>query len=135
MRKLNRKTIAGAFAACVAVFAMHALYAQQPAFKRTVLQRADLSAPGREGVTALVEIPPGAAVGRHTHFGEEIGYVIEGTLLLEVEGKPPVTLAAGDAYIVAAGKVHDGRNVGGVAGRIVATFVVEKGKPFATPLP
>ena len=123
-----------AFAALAGTWGIQTLNAQQPAFKRTVLQRGDLSAPGREGVTALAEIPAGAAVGKHTHPGEEMAYVLEGSLLLEVEGKPPVTLKAGDVFFVEAGKVHDGKNVGNTTAKVVATYIVEKGKPLATPV-
>src|SRR5262245_30494414 len=84
-----------------------AAQAQQPAgIKRTDLQRHDLSAPGREAYQVRVDFAPGAAFGRHTHPGEEIIYVIEGSLEYEVEGKPPVTLKAGDVLFVPAGTVH-----------------------------
>jgi len=75
-------------------------------------------------------------VGKHTHPGEEIGYVAGGTRKLEVEGKPPVILKAGDAFFVEAGCPHDGTNKGtGTAKVVVATYIVEKGKPLATPVP
>ena len=62
--------------------------AQQPAFRRTELQRADLSAAGREAVTVMVEVPSGAMSGRHSHPGEEIGYVLEGAIVVEIDGEP-----------------------------------------------
>jgi quercetin dioxygenase-like cupin family protein len=110
-----------------------ALYAQKSGVKRTVLQQMDLSAPGREAVTALAEIQPGASIGRHTHPGEEIGYVLEGTVRLDQEGAQSLTLSAGKAFAVPAGKVHDAANVGQAPVRILVTYVVEKGKPLATP--
>ncbi|MBI1894224.1 MAG: cupin domain-containing protein [Candidatus Rokubacteria bacterium] len=110
------------------------LNAQQPGFKRTILQKQDLSAQGREGVMLVAEFAPGAAAGKHTHPGEEIGYVLEGSLVLEVEGKPAVTLKAGDVFFVEAGRVHDGKNPGNKAAKVVSTLVVEKGKPLATPV-
>ena len=70
------------------------LAAQQPAFKRTVLQQADISVPGKEVVSAVAEFDARATPGPHTHFGEEVGYVIEGTFLIEQGGKPPATPAA-----------------------------------------
>jgi len=106
---------------------------QQPPFKRTVLQQADLSVPGREAVTAIAELQPGAAAGRHTHPGEEVGYVIEGTVLIELEGKPPMTLSGGKAFLIPAGTVHNATNKGSGAARVLATYIVEKGKPLATP--
>jgi quercetin dioxygenase-like cupin family protein len=109
--------------------------AQQTGFKRTVLQQADISAPGREIVTAVGEFQPGASPGRHTHPGEEVGYVLEGTVVLEREGKPNVTLHAGQPFLIPAGTVHNATNSGTAVARIVATYIVEKGKPLATPAP
>jgi quercetin dioxygenase-like cupin family protein len=109
------------------------LAAQQPTFKRTVLQQADISVPGREVITAVAEFQPGATPGRHTHFGEEVGYVIEGTLLVELDGKPPATLKAGGTFLIPAGTVHNATNTGAGTARILATYIVEKGKPLATP--
>ena len=110
--------------------ALHAARAQQSGIKRTDLQRHDLSAPGREVVQVRVDIAPGAAFGRHSHPGEEIVYVIEGTLEYEVEGKPTVTLKAGEVLFIPAGTVHAAKNVGSVNGAELATYVVEKGKPL-----
>ena len=107
--------------------------AQQPGFKRTVLQQVDISAPGREVVTAVAEFQPGASPGRHTHAGEEVGYVIEGVVVLEQEGKPNRTLHAGEAFLIPAGTVHNATNSGTGVARLVATYIVEKGKPLATP--
>src|SRR5437773_8842864 len=109
------------------------VWAQQPAFKRTVLQQADLSIPGREAVTAVVEFQPGGASGRHTHPGEEIGYILEGQFAIEQEGKPPATLRTGQTFLIPAGQVHNATNSGSSMGRLVATYVVEIGKPLATP--
>jgi|SRR5258707_9797744 len=110
-----------------------ALAAQQPAFKRTVLQQGDISVPGREVITAVGEFQPGATPGRHTHSGEEVGYVLEGTLLLEQDGKAPVTLKAGGTFLIPAGTIHNATNSGTGTARILATYIVEKGKPLATP--
>ena len=106
--------------------------AQQPGFSRTVIQRGDLSVPGREVVSAIAEFAPGATVGRHTHPGEEAGYLLEGTLVFEIEGKPPITLAAGQTFFVPAGTTHNATNKGSSRTRVLATYVVEKGKPLAT---
>ena len=107
--------------------------AQQPTFKRTVLQQLDISMPGREAVTAVAEFQPGAAAGRHTHPGEEIGYILEGQVLLEQDGKPPVTLKTGQTFLIPPGTVHNATNSGPGTARVVATYLVEKGKPLATP--
>ena len=106
--------------------------AQQTGFRRTVLQQVDISAPGREVVTAVAEFQPGASPGRHTHAGEEVGYVIEGSVALEQEGTPNRTLRAGEAFLIPAGTVHNATNNGTGVAKLVATYIVEKGKPLLT---
>ena len=130
MNRLASVTVA---ALCVVgVVAMHFASAQQVGFKRVDLQRHDLSTPGREAVQVIVEIAPGTASPKHTHPGEEIIYVLEGTLEYEIEGKPPVTLKAGDVLFIPAETVHLARNVGTGRGAELATYIVEKGKPLLT---
>jgi quercetin dioxygenase-like cupin family protein len=110
--------------------AAHVALAQQPGIIRTDLQRHDLSGPGREAIQVRVGFAPGASFGKHTHPGEEIIYVLEGTLEYQVAGKPPVTLKAGDVLFIPAGTVHAARNVGSDNAAELATYVVEKGKPL-----
>jgi quercetin dioxygenase-like cupin family protein len=115
--------------------ALQAAQAQDPTMtgvKRTDLQRHDLSAPGREAIQVRVDLAPGVAFPNHTHPGEEIIYVIEGALEYQVEGKPPVTLKAGDVLFIPAGTVHSAKNVGSGNGAELATYIVEKGKPLLT---
>jgi quercetin dioxygenase-like cupin family protein len=114
------------------VIAAGAVLAQQPAVKRIDLQRHDLSVPGRETIQAIVEIAPGQLAPRHSHPGEEIIYVLEGTLEYTLDGKPPVTLKAGDVLFIPYGTIHSARNVGAGRGAELATYVVEKGKPLLT---
>jgi quercetin dioxygenase-like cupin family protein len=133
----NRKSALAAIVSGVTLLAAlgaQSLLAQQPGFTRTLLQKGDVSAPGREAVQVRAEFDPGVAAGKHTHPGEELGYILEGTLVIEMEGKAPVTLNAGDFFFVPAGTVHDGRNVGSGKAKVLATYVVEKGKPIATPV-
>jgi quercetin dioxygenase-like cupin family protein len=106
--------------------------AQQPDIKRTDLQQHDLSVPGREVVQARVDIDPTAPLVKHTHPGEEIIYVLEGSLEYQVQGQPPTTLEAGDVLFVPAGTIHAVRNVGSGNAAELATYVVEKGKPILT---
>ena len=110
--------------------ALHAARAQQPGIKRTDLQRHDLGVPGREVIQVRVDFAPGVGFPKHSHPGEEIVYVIEGLLEYEVEGKPPVTLKAGEVLFIPAGTVHAARNVGSGNAAELATYVVEKGKPL-----
>ena len=116
-----------AIASCAAAVAV----AQAPAIKRMILQRTDVT-PDREAVLGLAEISAGGSTGRHTHPGIETGYVLEGTTVLAIDGEAPRTLKAGDSYSIPAGRVHDARAEGGTA-RVLATYVVEKGKPLASP--
>lgn len=106
--------------------------AQQPAFKRTILQQADISIPEREVVTARADLPPGVSAGRHTHPGEEVGYVLEGTVLIDISGVAR-TLKAGDAFLIPKGAIHNATNTGTTPAAILATYIVEKNKPLATP--
>jgi quercetin dioxygenase-like cupin family protein len=110
--------------------ALHVTLAQQPGTRRTDLQRHDLSIPGREVIQARVEIDPGVTFPKHWHPGEEIIYVLEGTLEYEVEGKPPTRLKAGEVLFIPAGTVHSAKNVGSGNGAELGTYVVEKGKPL-----
>ena len=118
--------------ALIAVFVVvGGVSAQQPGFSRTVIQRGDLSTPGKEVVSALAEFQPGATVGPHTHPGEEAGYLLEGTLIFEIAGTPPVTLKAGETFFAPSGTVHNATNKGTARARVLATYIVEKGKPLA----
>ena len=107
--------------------------AQWAGIKRTDLTREDLSAPGREVIQVLVEFAPGMAAPRHSHPGEEIAYVIEGVFLYELDGRPPVTLKAGEALFIPAGTPHAVKNVGSGNAVELATYIVEKGKPLLVP--
>ena len=114
------------------VLAPHGARAQQPGIKRTDLQRHDLSVPGREAIQVRVDLDPGVAFGNHTHPGEEIIYVLAGALEYQVEGKPPMTLKAGDVLFIPAGTIHSAKNVGSDTASELATYIVEKGKPLLT---
>jgi len=111
--------------------ALHVAQAQQAGTKRTDLQRHDLSAPGREVVQVRVDFDPGYVAPRHTHPGEEIIYVIEGSLEYEIDGQL-AQVKAGDVLFVPAGAIHTAKNIGSSNGAELATYIVEKGKPLLT---
>ena len=113
--------------------ALYAARAQQTGIKRTDLQRHDLSVPGREVIQVRVDIAPGAVAPGHSHPGEEIVYAIEGSLEYRLDGKPPVTLKAGEVLFIPAGTIHAVKNVGGGNAAELATYIVEKGKPLVVP--
>jgi len=128
-----KATLMGAAILIVAsVVAPSTAQAQQPGSKRTVLQQHDLSAPGREVIQVRVDFDPGYVAPRHTHPGEEIIYVIEGTLEYQIEGQPTATVKAGDVLFVPAGAIHSAKNIGTGNAAELATYVVEKGKPLST---
>jgi quercetin dioxygenase-like cupin family protein len=129
---MKRKLILGV---AMSVGVIGFVLAQQAGFKRTPLQTQDLSIPGKVVVQAIAEFGPNVAAGRHTHPGEEIGYVIEGQLELKIDGQAPKVISAGQTFFVPAGLVHDGLNVNSGNTKVLATYVVEKGKPVATPTP
>ena len=124
------RIIAAATLIVASASAQHLASAQQPGVKRTDLQRHDLSVSGREVIQARVEIEPGAPFTKHWHPGEEIIYVLEGSLEYQIEDKPSVTLKVGDVLFIPAQTVHAARSVGSVPGAELATYVVEKGKPL-----
>jgi quercetin dioxygenase-like cupin family protein len=105
------------------------------ALKRELVGRADVSVPGREAVVARVEVAPGGKAGRHTHPGDEISYVMEGEATLLVDGQPPRKVKAGESFVIPAGVVHDAHNDAAVPIKLVGVYVVEKGKPLASPAP
>ena len=118
-----------------AVSLTYAVFGQNPGLQRTIVKTADVSVPGREAVIARVEVAPGGRAGRHTHPGDEITYVMEGEGEILIEGQPALKIKAGDGFVVPAGARHDAHNTGAGPLRLAAIYVVEKGKPLATPAP
>ena len=108
--------------------------AQTAGLKRTVIQKFDVPAGDRETVVAVIEIPPNTDVARHTHPGPEIDYVLEGDLVLNVDGIGPKPYKAGDSFTIPQGTPHGGKS-GPSGTKLVGTYIVEKGKPLATPAP
>ena len=108
--------------------------AQQPSVTRKALLQQDLAIPGYVGALVAVDIPAGAREGKHTHPGTLIAYVQEGVLTLDSEGKPTATYKAGDTFSVEPGKIHEGINNGTSPVKVLAAFVVEKGKPITSPV-
>jgi quercetin dioxygenase-like cupin family protein len=109
-----------------------AMTQQTQTIKRTPLQKFDVPGTAYETVIGIAEITPNVTIGRHTHPGPESGYILDGDLVVMIDGQPEKTLRAGDSYQVPAGAVHDART-GPNGAKVIATYVVEKGKPLATP--
>jgi len=120
--------VAGALLAFAGV-----IVAQAPGITRTMVAKGDVSVPGREAVVARVEIAPGGVAGWHTHPGDEVSYVMEGEATLMIAGQPPRKVKAGDGFVIPAGTVHNAQNESSAPIKLVGVYVVEKGKPLASP--
>jgi len=109
-----------------------AMTKQTETIKRTPLQKFDVPGTNYETVIGIAEIAPNVSIGRHTHPGPESGYMLEGEMVLIIEGQPDKTVLVGESYQVPPGAVHDART-GPKGAKVIATYVVEKGKPLASP--
>jgi quercetin dioxygenase-like cupin family protein len=119
--------------ACATVLAIAvSAGAQQTGIKRTVVRTFDYPA-GYTTVTAIVELAANTCSGRHTHPGIDSGYVMEGDFVLKIDGKPEQTFKPGDSYQTLPQEPHDACSVSG--NKLLDTFVIEKGKPLASPVP
>lgn len=111
--------------------------ATQPSpLKRTVLQTKPLATvPGHDGITVLAELAVGGTAPRHTHPGEEMVYVLEGTATFDMAGQATIALKPGDAFFIPANTPHVARNTGTVPVKLLSTYIIETGKPLAVPAP
>ncbi|PDT79730.1 cupin domain-containing protein [Sinorhizobium sp. BJ1] len=114
--------------------ALQAAKAQQAGIQRTDLLENDLGTPGREAIQVRVDFEPGAVSIKHSHPGEEVAYVLEGSLEYRLEGRAPVTLHAGEALFIPAGVAHVAKNVGSGKASELATYIVEKDTPLVVPV-
>jgi quercetin dioxygenase-like cupin family protein len=129
---LSRRGFVGCALCALAGFSATDAGAQTSGLKRTILSRIDGPVPGYETIEAKVEAAAGTIIGKHTHFGIETTYILEGSLDLEIAGQGGKTYSKGDAFQVPAGAVHGGKT-GDQPIVLSGVYVVEKGKPLATP--
>lgn len=130
MKRIQFRVVAVlALSVTLGVLGGRMLSAQDPLKMGKVLQRTELTnAKGNEAILVLRELPPGGESGRHTQSGNEIVYILEGSVILEVQGKTPVTLKAGEAFQTAAGEVHNVKNAStGAPGKALAFYIAKKG--------
>ena len=136
---MNRKLVFLCVASTVvATTGFASLHAQQAAaaIKRTTLLKQDITIPGREVIMAEADLPPGTSEGLHSHPTAELfGFVVEGTIESEIQGKPPATLKAGDHFYFAPGVVHQNANRSSAPAKTYVVLVAEKGKPLTVPTP
>jgi quercetin dioxygenase-like cupin family protein len=104
---------------------------------RNIMERHDQSGvPGKEIVIGTATLPPGSAIGYHTHPGDEASYVLKGNLILKTQGQPDRALKAGDSFFNPRGAVHSLVAAPGAdGGMAVSAWIVDKGVPMATPVP
>ena len=128
-----------AFAACALCAAggffatgVAAQSAATPGVKRTLIKQTEGPVDGYVTVEMRIEIEPGATIARHTHPGIESSYVVEGGVELAVDGEGTRAFSAGEGFQVPTGRPHGGKN-GPAKTLLAATYVVEKGKPLASP--
>ena len=139
----RRIALVAAMLASGSLVALTPLMAQQPAppaitqgaanIKRTPVQKFDVPGTNLDTVIAIAEIIPNVLIGRHTHPGTESAYLLEGDIQLLVDGQPARPVKVGDSWLVPAGVIHDGKT-GAKGAKVIVTYVVEKGKPLATPV-
>jgi quercetin dioxygenase-like cupin family protein len=110
-----------------------AMTQQTQNIKRTPLQKFEVPGTNFETVIGIAEIVPNVNIGRHTHPGPESAYMLEGEMVLMVQGQPDKTVKMGDSYQVPSGAIHDAK-AGPQGAKLIATYVVEKGKPLASPV-
>ncbi len=104
--------------------------AQLPGVTRADLLRDDLSIAGRELIQTRVDFAPNASAPRHSHPGEETAYVLSGAIEYRIDGRPPMTVRAGEALFIPAGAVHAARNVGDGRASELATYIVDRSQPL-----
>ncbi|GHJ16043.1 cupin [Micromonospora sp. AKA38] len=107
--------------------------AEPPTIRRTELQRHPASVPGRLIVQTLFEIPVGMASGRHRHPGEEVGFLIHGSVAMEFDDRPTLTIHAGQPFLIPPGVVHNARNITpDVTTKMLSTYFVDEDEPLVT---
>ena len=129
MKFLNKLIIKAIYILCIAIYFIPVKsFAQQTGITRTNLQRYDLQASGYETIQARIDFETDTSFGMHSHPGEEVIYVLEGTFEYQIEGEKPVILKSGEVLFIPAGKNHSAKNIGNSKASELATYIVQKGK-------
>ena len=109
----------------IGVIVSQFIFAQQPPLKSAILQKVDLTGmKGKEAVMLLVEIAPGGATGLNYPVGDEFAYILEGSYVLEIDGKRPVTYKPGETYHLLPMQVHFARNSSTTAPVKLVVFLI-----------
>jgi quercetin dioxygenase-like cupin family protein len=127
----------GFFAALAMALAVPAAAQQAPVqpapVTRTPIGKIDVPGSNYEVITAIVTLQPGFKAGRHNHPGTVQAQVLEGEFMLHIDGQPEKTFKAGQSLEVPNAAIHNEGAVGSVPAKLIAVYVVEKGKPLASP--
>jgi quercetin dioxygenase-like cupin family protein len=99
--------------------------------QRTEIQHKPSSIPGREIVQVLTLIPAGVESGWHLHPGEEVGYILAGTVDMMIKDQPTLHLHAGDGFLIPPRTPHNALDLGPETGQMLSTYIVEVGQPLA----
>src|SRR5215510_792677 len=127
---VNRKIALASFLAAI----IAPVAAQAQGITRQLMQTTEFPE-GYQTVTGVATIAPGACAGRHIHPGLETSYMLEGEITVKVEGKPDQKFKAGDSFQIPIAAKHDACNAGGAPAKVMAIYVIERGKPIASPAP
>jgi quercetin dioxygenase-like cupin family protein len=104
-----------------------------PGVSRKILSQSDGPSPGYVTLLVAIEIEAGVTIGRHTHPGIESAYILEGGFDLPIEGQPTRAYKPGDGFVIPPGTPHAGGKNGDAKTKVLSTYIVEKGKPLASP--
>jgi len=129
---MKKSVVVAVVSALVLGAASFAAAQEPPPIKRIPLQKFDVPGTSSETMVGIAEIAPNVLIGRHTHPGPESGYLLEGDMVLMVDGQPPKPLKAGESYQIPSGAIHDAKSGAGGA-KVLAVYVVQKGQPLASP--
>ena len=133
LKKLGLFAILAAIAFAIPAAAQQAPVAPSPV-KRTPIGKVDVPGSNYEVITAMVEIQPGFKAGRHTHPGTVQAQVLEGEFMIQFDDQPERTFKAGQSVEVPNAAIHNEGAVGSAPAKLIAVYVVEKGKPLVSPV-
>ena len=107
----------------------------QEAVVKSLMTKELADMPGKEALMIMVEYPPGSKDAPHRHNAHAFVYVLEGTIVMQLKGKQPVTLTAGQTFYEGPGDVHVvGRNASSTKpARFLVLLLKDKGAPVLVP--
>jgi len=132
-RKVIMFTLILAMGIAIGLIVSQVLNAQQQAVKSAVFLKADLvGMEGKYGVIVSSELAPGELGKKHYHPGHQFSYILEGSMIMEIEGKPPVTYKPGDTFYLTPNQVHYAKNVSTTAPvKVLGFSIADKGQPLS----